>query len=180
MLELTILRTDLWDERNQRFIPVKEQKLCLEHSLVSLSKWESKWCKVFLSKEQKTIEETIDYIRCMTLTQNVDPLVYQCITNSHIDAVNAYIEAPMTASTVKEEKGGPMNRQQITSELIYYWMTAYHIPFECQKWHLNRLLMLIRISNAENKPPKKRSKRDLYRHHAEVNAANKKKFNSKG
>lgn len=116
----------------------------------------------------------------MTLTQNVDPLVYQCITNSHIDAVNAYIEAPMTASTVKEEKGGPINRQQITSELIYYWMTAYHIPFECQKWHLNRLLMLIRICNAENKPPKKRSKRDLYRHHAEVNAANRKKFNSKG
>ena len=129
---------------------------------------------------QKTIEETIDYIRCMTLTQNVDPLVYQCITNSHIDAVNAYIEEPMTASTVKEEKGGPINRQQITSELIYYWMIAYHIPFECQKWHLNRLLMLIRICNAENKPPKKRSKRDLYRHHAEVNAANRKKFNSKG
>ena len=152
----------------------------LEHSLVSLSKWESKWCKVFLSKEQKTYEETIDYIRCMTLTQNVDPLIYQCITNSHIDAVNAYIEAPMTASTVKEEKGGPINRQQITSELIYYWMTAYHIPFECQKWHLNRLLMLIWICNAENKPPKKRSKRDLYRHHAEVNAANRKKFNSKG
>ena len=108
MLELTIPRTDLWDERNQRFIPVKEQKLRLEHSLVSLSKWESKWCKVFLTKEQKTIEETIDYIRCMTLTQNVDPLVYQCVTNSHIDAVNAYIEAPMTASTVKEEKGGPI------------------------------------------------------------------------
>ena len=180
MLELTIPRTDLWDERNQRFILVKEQKLRLEHSLVSLSKWESKWCKVFLSKEQKTYEETIDYIRCMTLTQNVDPLVYRCITNSHIDAVNAYIEAPMTASTVKEEKGGPINRQQITSELIYYWMTAYHIPFECQKWHLNRLLMLIRICNVENKPPKKRSKRDLYRHHAEVNAANRKKFNSKG
>ena len=113
MLELTIPKTDLWDERNQRFIPVKEQKLRLEHSLVSLSKWESKWCKVFLSKEQKTYEETIDYIRCMTLTQNVDPLVYQCITNSHIDAVNTYIEAPMTASTVKEEKGGPINRQQI-------------------------------------------------------------------
>ena len=150
MLELTIPRTDLWDERNQRFIPVKEQKLRLEHSLVSLSKWESRWCKVFLS------------------------------TNSHIDAVNAYIEEPMTASTVKEEKGGPINRQQITSELIYYWMIAYHIPFECQKWHLNRLLMLIRICNAENKPPKKRSKRDLYRHHAEVNAANRKKFNSKG
>ena len=116
----------------------------------------------------------------MTLTQNVDPLVYQCITNSHIDAVNAYIEAPMTASTVKEEKGGPINRQQITSELIYYWMTAYHIPFECQKWHLNRLLMLIRMCTAENKPTEKGSKRGWNRHHTAAEDANRKKFNSKG
>ena len=162
MLKITVPAAEFWDEIHEEFIYKKEQTLQLEHSLVSLSKWESKWCKVFLSKEQKTYEETIDYIRCMTLTQKVDTLVYRCITNSHIDAVNAYIEEPMTASTVKEEKGGPINRQQITSELIYYWMTAYHIPFECQKWHLNRLLMLIRICNAENKPPKNRSKRDLY------------------
>ena len=180
MLRIKIPAAELWDEKTGTFIHTKEQTLQLEHSLVSISKWESRWNKEFLSKKEKSMVETIDYIKCMTLTQNVDPLVYQCITNSHIDAVNAYIEEPMTASTVKEEKGGPINRQQITSELIYYWMTAYHIPFECQKWHLNRLLMLIRICNAENKPPKKRSKRDLYRHHAEVNAANRKKFNSKG
>ena len=180
MLELTIPRTDLWDERNQRFIPVKEQKLRLEHSLVSLSKWESRCCKVFLSIEQKSIEETIDYIRCMTLTQNVDPLVYQCITNSHIDAVNAYIEEPMTASTVKEEKGGPINRQQITSELIYYWMTAYHIPFECQKWHLNRLLMLIRVCNVKNQPPKKQSQRNILKQNAALNAARRRRAHSKG
>ena len=180
MLELTIPRTDLWDERNQRFIPVKEQKLRLEHSLVSLSKWESKWCKVFLSKEQKTYEETIDYIRCMTLTQNVDPLVYRCITNSHIDAVNTYIEEPMTASTVKEEKGGPINRQQITSELIYYWMTAYHIPFECQKWHLNKLFTLIRVCDIKSRPPKKHSRREIMKRNAALNAARKKKWNTKG
>ena len=180
MLELTIPRTDLWDERNQRFIPVKEQKLRLEHSLVSLSKWESKWCKVFLSKEQKTYEETIDYIRCMTLTQNVDPLVYQCITNSHIDAVNTYIEAPMTASTVKEEKGGPINRQQITSELIYYWMTAYHIPFECQKWHFNRLMTLIRVCEEKNKPPKKMSKKEIMARNNRLNDERRKKLGTKG
>ena len=180
MLELTIPRTDLWDERNQRFIPVKEQKLRLEHSLVSLSKWESKWCKVFLSKEQKTYEETIDYIRCMTLTQNVDPLVYQCITNSHIDAVNAYIEAPMTASTVKEEKGGPINRQQITSELIYYWMTAYRIPFECQKWHLNRLLTLINVCNVEGSPPQKLSRAEVAAQYKALNAARRKQWNTRG
>lgn len=180
MLEITVPKTDLWDERNQRFIQIREQKLRLEHSLVSLSKWESKWCKVFLSKERKTYDETIDYIRCMTLTQNVDPLIYRCITDSHIRAVNAYIEAPMTASTIQEEKSKSINRQQITSELIYYWMTAYNIPFECQKWHLNRLLMLIRICNEENKPPKKQSLRDIYKRYAETNAANKKRFNSKG
>ena len=179
MLELTIPKTDLWDERNQRFIPVKEQKLRLEHSLVSLSKWESKWCKVFLSKEQKTYEETIDYIRCMTLTQNVDPLVYRCITNSHIDAVNAYIEAPMTASTVKEEKGGPINRQQITSELIYYWMTAYRIPFECQKWHLNRLLTLIHICNIKNSK-KNHNKKSILSSNAALNAARRKKYGTRG
>ena len=180
MLELTIPRTDLWDERNQRFIPVKEQKLRLEHSLVSLSKWESKWCKVFLSKEQKTYEETIDYMRCMTLTQNVDPLVYRCITNSHIDAVNTYIEAPMTASTVKEEKGGPINRQQITSELIYYWMTAYHIPFECQKWHFNRLMTLIRVCEEKNKPPKKMSKKEIMARNNRLNDERRKKLGTKG
>lgn len=180
MLTITIPSATLWDEENERFIYTKEQTLRLEHSLVSISKWESKWNKVFLSKEKKTYEETIDYIRCMTITQNVSADVYQYITNANVDEVNQYIEAPMTASTVKEEKDGPISREQITSELIYYWMVSYNIPFECEKWHLNRLLMLIRICNAKNKPPKKRSKRDLYRHHAEVNAANRKRFNSKG
>lgn len=112
----------MWDEQNERFIYTKEQTLRLEHSLVSVSKWESKWNKVFLSKEKKTYEETIDYIRCMTITQNVNLDVYQYVTNANVDEVNRYIEAPMTASTVKEEKEGPLSREQITSELIYYWI----------------------------------------------------------
>lgn len=180
MLEITIPSAELWDEQNERFIYTKEQTLRLEHSLVSISKWESKWHKEFLSKETKTFEETIDYIKCMTLTQNVDPSVYSYLTNKNIEDVNHYIENPMTASSVKEEANHTINRERITSELIYYWMVSYNIPFECQKWHLNRLLMLIRICNAKNKPPKKRSRRDMYRHINEVNAANKKRFNSKG
>lgn len=181
MLEITIPSAEFWDEQNERFVYTKAQTLRLEHSLVSLSKWESKWHKSFLSKEEKTYEETIDYIRCMTLTQNVEPTVYEHLTNENIREINRYIEDPMTASTVTEELDRPSSKKQrITSELIYYWMVAYNIPFECQKWHLNRLLMLIRICNAENKPPKKRSKRDLYRHQAAINAANKKRFNSKG
>ena len=117
MLEITIPAGDeLWDEKNERFIYPKEQHLRLEHSLVSISKWESKWNKVFLSKEPKTYEQTIDYIKDMTLNQNVDPITYTRLTNEHIDMVNQYIEAPMTASSVTEEKNAPQSREQITSE----------------------------------------------------------------
>lgn len=180
MLEIIIPSAELWDRQNERFVYTKEQTLRLEHSLVSISKWESKWHKSFLSKDEKTYEETVDYIRCMTLTQNIDQTVYAHLTNQNIQNINRYIEDPMTASTVNEEKNGSISKKRITSELIYYWMVAYNIPFECQKWHLNRLLMLIRICNAENRPPKKHSKRDLYRQQAAINAANKKRFNSKG
>lgn len=180
MLQITIPSAELWDERNQEFIYTKEQTLRLEHSLVSLSKWESKWCKPFLTKKEKTYEETIDYIKCMTLTQNANPYAYLCITNENIKQINDYIDAPMTATTIYEETNGKVNREQITAELIYYWMIALNIPFECQKWHLNRLLTLIRVCDIKNRPPKKRSMKEIMRRHAAINAANKKKFNTKG
>ena len=180
MLEINIAPIELWDEKNEEFIQIKGGKLVLEHSLVSMSKWEAKWMKPFLSSKEKTIEETIDYVHFMTVSKNVDERVYEYLSDENIRAINEYINQPMTATWFHEEKGGGKSNEQITSELVYYWMICFNIPFECQKWHLNRLLMLIRICNAENKPPKKRSKRDLYRHHAEVNAANRKKFNSKG
>ena len=181
MLKITIPASEYWDEKKEEFIQTKETTLQLEHSLVSVAKWESKYEKEFLSKEAKTHEETIYYIKCMTLTQNVDPSVYERLTGQNIIDINNYIEAPMTASSVREEKlPGGTNRERVTSELIYYWMIALNIPFECQKWHLNRLLMLIRICNAKNRPPKKRSARDLYQHHNAVNAANRKRFHSRG
>lgn len=175
MLKIVIPACELWDERKEEFISTKEQVLSLEHSLVSISKWEGKWHKVFLSSKELTMDETIDYIKCMTLTQHVDPDIYNFLTPDNIDAIYRYIEDPMTASSVKDELPGGRSREQVTSELIYYWMITLGIPFECQKWHLNRLMMLIRICNAKNKPPKKRSNRELYRHHAAVNAANKKR-----
>lgn len=181
MLKITIPSSELWDEQKCEFVYTKPTTLSLEHSLVSLSKWEAKWHKVYLTKKEKTWEETIDYIRCMTLTQNVNPDVYNNLTNDNIRAINAYIENPMTASSVREDnRYVGQNREQVTSELIYYWMIALGIPFECQKWHLNRLLMLIRICNAKNQPPKKRSKNDMYRRHAAINAANRKRFGTKG
>lgn len=181
MLRITIPGVEQWDEVKQEFIYTKEQTLSLEHSLVSVSKWEAKWHKPFLSKSDKTIEETIDYVRCMTLTQNVDSQIYNYLTNDNISQVNQYIAEPMTATWIQEEKGKPTPmRKQITSELIYYWMITLNIPMECQKWHLNRLLMLIRVCNAENKPRKKRSNREILRDNARINAERRKRWNSKG
>ena len=179
MLHLEIKPREEWNETTQEFVYTKGQALQLEHSLVSISKWEAKWCKPFLSKDQKTFEETIDYIRCMTLTQNVDPKVYSLLTRDNIQKVNDYIEAPMTATYVREMPG-PKSHETITSELIYYWMISYNIPFECQKWHLNRLLTLIRVCSIKNAPAKKQNPRDIMSRNAALNAARRKQLNSKG
>lgn len=173
MLELVISIPEQYDEINDRFIEPKEHVLKLEHSLVSISKWESKWCKPFLNKKDKTVEEWLDYIRCMTVTQNVDPSVYNYITNDHMQQISAYLNAPMTATTVPKDNSSP-SREVVTSELIYYWMTALQIPPEYQKWHLNRLLTLINVCNFKNKPPKKMSQSELAKRHRSVNAARRK------
>lgn len=181
MLRLDIqLSPEGWDEEKQEFVEPKIQTLQLEHSLVSLSKWEAKWCKPFLSKEIKTFEETADYVRCMTITQNVDPNVYNLLSRENLEAINQYIDSPMTATWFSNDKNGKGGREQITSELIYYWMISLNIPFECQKWHLNRLLTLVKICNIKNQPPKKMSKREIMSQNAALNAARRKKYNTKG
>ena len=183
MLKITIPATEMYDEANDEFVTVEEQTLELEHSLVSLSKWEAKWCKPFLTKDQKTVEETIDYIQCMTLTPDVDPDVYRFIPMypTLIKEINEYIAAPMTATWFAEEKNvGPKNREQITSELIYYWMIALEIPSEYQKWHLNRLLTLIRVCNVKNQKPKKMSQKEIMSRNRALNEARKKQFNTRG
>ena len=180
MLKITIPSAELWDEDKEEFVYTKEQTLQLEHSLVSLSKWESKWCKAFLSKHEKTFEETVDYVKCMTLTQNVNSDVYQYLTNKNIAEINRYIEAPMTATYFSDDKIGKTSREQITSALIYYWMVALNIPFECQKWHLNRLLTLVKVCNIKNQPPKKRSRKEILSRNAALNAARRKQLNTRG
>lgn len=122
----------------------------------------------------------MDYIKCMTITQNVDPDLYNHLTAENIEEINQYIYAPMTATTFSDDKTNKPNREIITSELVYYWMVALNIPFECQKWHLNRLLTLIRICNVKNQPPKKMSKRDVMSRNAALNAARRKQFNTNG
>lgn len=181
MLHLKIAITpEGWDEKTQQFVDPEYVTLKLEHSLVSLSKWESKWCKPFLSKESKSPEETIDYIRCMTIDDDVDPVIYALITNEHINQVNDYIAAPMTATTFYEDKTSSKSKETITSELVYYWMVALTIPFECQYWHLNRLLTLVRVCNIKNSPPKKRSKSEIMSRNAALNAQRRAQMNSKG
>ena len=182
MLAITVPAIEMFNEETQEFFTLKEQPLQLEHSLVSLSKWESKWHKPFLSKENKTLEETIDYIRCMTITQNVSPDVYNRLISSPdiIKKINDYIDAPMTATTFNEDIQKGRGKETVTSELIYYWMIALNIPMECQKWHLNRLLTLVRVCNVKNSPPKKMSRGDITRRNAALNASRRKQFNSKG
>lgn len=180
MLQITILGQELWDERKEEFVSTKERTLQLEHSLVSLSKWESKWHKPFLSKSAKTFEETVDYVRCMTISQNVDSEVYNRLTNENIAAINRYIEDSMTATSFSEDSAGKAGRETVTAELIYYWMIALNIPFECQKWHLNRLLCLIRVCDIKNRPPKKRSRREIARRNSALNASRRKKLNTRG
>ena len=183
MLQITIPAVEIFDERTYEFkIVAEEQTLQLEHSLVSLSKWESKWNKSFLSHASKaSAEEMIDYIKCMTITKHVKPEVYNYLTDDNIQQIQNYISAPMTATYFSEDPSKKGGREVVTAELIYYWMIALNIPFDpCQKWHLNRLLTLIRVCNIKNAPPKKRSKKDIMSRNAKLNAARRKQFNSRG
>lgn len=180
MLTISVPATEIFDEIRDEFVYVEACALQLEHSLISISKWESKWCKPFLVNKDKTSEEIIDYIKCMTLNKHVDNNVYRCLTQSNISQINDYIGAPMTATYFSTPERGGKNGEQITSELIYYWMIALNIPFECQKWHINRLLTLVRVCNIKNQPPKKMSKRDIISRNAALNAARRQQLNTKG
>ncbi len=181
MLTITIKGREEYNRQTKEFINTKDTTICLEHSLVSISKWEAKWHKPFISKDNRTYEETIDYVRCMTITQNVDPNIYLLITNENLKEINEYIGNPMTATWFNERnQQSKKNSEQITSELIYYWMIAFQIPFECQKWHLNRLLVLIRICNIKNQPQKKLSKREILSKNAALNAARRKNLGTTG
>lgn len=186
MLTIEIPTTEFLVPELNQFVTIKGRTIQLEHSLISISKWESKWKKAFLKKDpERTNEQAVDYIRCMTLTQNVDPKVYMNITPALSKEINDYINDPMSATTlskIEEQKSG-INRDTVTSELIYYWMVSLQIPFECQKWHLNRLLKLIEVCNAKNSPPQKLNhaqKKAQASHWASLNAARRAKLHSKG
>lgn len=179
MLKITIPKMELYDESVGEFIYMDEGVLELEHSLVSISKWESKWCLPFISTNNKTTEQVIDYIKCMCLNE-VDDKVINNITNDDIYKITNYINSPMTATTFSSTNNNKSNNEKVTAELIYYWMITLNIPMECQYWHLNRLLTLIRVCDIKNSPPKKMSREELLSRNAALNAARKKQLNTKG
>lgn len=185
-LHITVPKTkkELYSDSKNEFIQVeipKDVELVLEHSLVSISKWEAKWHKPFLSKTDKTTDEILDYIKCMTITQNVSPEVYLCLTDKNVQEIKEYIDNPMTATTIRQDPNSPHSREIVTSELIYYWMITLGMDIEVfQKWHLNRLLTLIGVCNIKNAPPKKMTQRQIMSRNTALNAARRQRLNSRG
>ena len=182
MLKIRIPRREQFNEDTNQFFyyPDRDIDLQLEHSLLSVSKWESKWHKPFLSsKDDFTQAELTDYIRCMTLNTVNDPKVYNYLTPENIKAISDYIGDPMTATTFRND-GNKKSREIITSEIIYYWMVSFQIPFECQKWHLNRLITLIRVCSEKNAPQKKMKTTDVISRNRALNRARRQQLHSRG
>lgn len=180
MLTLTITLVDeFYNEEKGEFVPPVTLELELEHSLISLSKWESKHEKPFLGKEPKTTEEVLSYIECMIITPVFPENIVQRFSTKNFEEVNDYIDAKMTATWGTETKG-KSTTEQITSELIYYWLTSYQIPWEAENWHLNRLFTLIKVFNKKNTPPEKRSRSDMLAERARINAERRAKYNTTG
>lgn len=189
MLEIVIPEQhydDLWDEAKQEFLPsihVRKTKIQLEHSLISLKKWEQRWHKPFFDRDDKTYEELIDYIRCMTLNHVDDENVYNWMPQELIEKVVSYIKDPMTATWFKEDNlivAQKCSREIITAEIIYYWMISLNIPVDFQKWHLNQLLTLIKVVSIKNGKPQKKDKRAAAMERMALNKLRREKYNSKG
>lgn len=182
MLTLVVPSKEFIDEKTNELVRVPGTTLNLEHSLLSLSKWEAKWHKPFMSDKPLSIEETIDYVRCMSINKNVDPLVYETLSNEDLITVINYIKSPATATWFSKDddtnKVGSKSNEAVTAEIIYYWMIALQIPFECEKWHLSKLLTLIKVCNIKNQGPKRTSQKDFIAKRNALNA--KRKAGKKG
>lgn len=180
ILRLRVPSVELYDDAKEEFVNTKEYNLSLQHSLISIAKWESRWTKPFLETENKTLEETLDYVKCMTITQNVPDVAYEYLSEEVLNKIKEHIKAPMTATTIAKQSGGGNNKEIVTAEIIYYWMVALDIPMECQTWHINRLLTLINVCNIKNNPPKKMGKQDAMAQQRRLNQQRKEQMQTKG
>lgn len=180
MLQIVVPELEIYDRAKEEFRTLNSKIVSLEHSLLSISKWEAKWNKPFLSVEKFEQEELISYIQCMIISPNNTEDIILQMTNENISKISEYIDSPMTATTFTEN-GKPNNKKKIiTSELIYYYMILYNIPFECQKWHINRLLVLIRICSIKSSPEKKMSRREIMAQNHKLNEERKKALKTSG
>ena len=182
MIRILLPEKELYDEVNNKFVCLPSRELILEHSLVSISKWESKWHKSFLNTDDKSFDEVMDYIKCMCVEELEDENDLYRLSEENVSDINAYIQDSMTATTFSDfsDNKNTKSREIITSEIIYYWMIANNIPFECQYWHLNKLLTLIKVCSIKNSPEKKMSTSEILSRNKALNAARRKKMNSKG
>lgn len=180
MLTIVVPGVEMYDEKTEEFVSIDDVVLDLEHSLVSLSKWESIYEKPFLGRDNKTTEEVFHYIKLMTLTPDVPDTVFDKLTEGNIADINNYIEARMSATWFSDATAAPATRDVITAELIYYWMITFQIPFECERWHLNRLFTLIRVCNIKQSKPKKMSRSEIAARNRELNAQRKAQLGTKG
>jgi hypothetical protein len=180
MLKIIVPGVEMYDDQRQEFITVGDVKLELEHSLVSLSKWESFFEKPFLGEVDKTMDEVLGYIKAMTLTPEVPEEAFHKLSENNILEINEYIDANMTATWFHEAPGAPRSRDVITAEVIYYWMITFQIPFECELWHLNRLFTLIRVCNIKQAKPKKMSRAEIAARNRELNAQRKSQLGTSG
>lgn len=180
MLTIIVGATAVYNEETKSFESQGGEELQLEHSLVSLSKWESIHEKPFLDQKDKTSEEVLSYVECMLLTANPPENFRKNLSQENFDQINAYIDRKMTATWFSESQSPTRNQEIVTSELVYYWMTVFHIPFECEKWHINRLFTLIRICNVKQEKPKKMSRAEMARRHRELNEKRKAQLGTKG
>lgn len=178
MLELQVKGTEFFDENTEEYIEVKDQQLVLEHSLISVYKWEQKWETNFLDNNTITNEEFIDYVRCMTINK-VNPLIYLCLTRQNIDTIKSYMGRKMTGTRFTESHRPPSHKI-VTAEVLYSQMFSLNIPIECAKWHLSSLLTLIRVCAEENSPKKKMSAREAANKQREINAMRKQKYKTRG
>lgn len=183
MIEIIVPETEIFNESDNTFHKIKETKLQLEHSLISVRKWEAKWHKPFLESDEKTLVEILDYTRCMTINKGVDPLVYSFLPAEAITKIVDYIKDSMTATWFKDNNNvgaAKTKNEVITAEIIYYWMICLHIPAEYEKWHLNQLLTLIKVVSIKSSGPQKMDKAKASQMRRSLNQARRAKYKSKG
>lgn len=179
MLEIEVPETEYFDDATSLFVKRPGKILRFEHSLLSVSKWEAHFEKAFLSKAEKTPEEMLNYIHYMRLDPGPISDLYS-LTKEHFVEINAYMNSKATATTFQDRASGRQSTEIITSELMYYWMTAYQIPFECETWHLNRLMALIKICSIKNAPQKKMRRSEILARNRTLNEQRLSKYNTSG